>query len=141
MSASIKRLLRGKLTIWLAGEAAVSYGEPARDLERDHVWLGKIGGPMRLLTFKPAGRPIARESDLRVPIYIRAAGIGDGTEASDERAEEIGDLIIAGFASDPTLGGQVLLAQVVETDLEAGINDDGAISVNTLTVAVKAHLA
>ncbi len=140
MSASIKRLLRDKFREVLP-DVAVSYGEPARDLERDHVWMGKIGGPMRLLTFQSAGRQIARESDLRVQVHIRVTREGSDTEESDERAEEIADAIIAMLALDPKLGNQVLLAQVVETDLSSGVDDAGAMSIYTLTVAVKAYLA
>jgi hypothetical protein len=140
MSASVKRLLVDALESVVA-PVPLAYGEPARDLEAEHAWLGDIQGPVRLLAFKAANARIGREHDLTVQLHIRITGRGDSAEVADTRAEEIGDAVINHLASDPQLGGQVLLAQVTNTALASGLDEEGAISVHTITIAVKAHLS
>lgn len=140
MSASVKRMLVDLLGPSI-DPVPLAYSEPARDLETEHAWFGDIKGPMRLLAFKTATARIGREHELTVPLHIRVVARGGTAEDADTRAEELGDAVINQLAADPQLGGRVLLAQVTNTELSSGVNDEEAISVHTITIAVKAHLS
>lgn len=119
----------------------VAYSMP-RDIPRELVCGGEVSGPVAVAAMKGSGR-IKREEDLTMALHVRVYTLGQKTtEVSDARAVAISTLIEEYIAANETLGGvtDLKLASVAGVTLDGFIDDDGATSLLTLRVALKAFL-
>lgn len=119
----------------------VAYSMP-RDIPRELVCGGTVTGSVSLAAMRGSAR-IKREENLSLAIHIRVHQPGEATtEFSDARAVEISTPIEEYIAGNSTLGGvtDLKLAAVEGIDLDGFIDDDGATSLLTLRIGLKAFL-
>lgn len=124
----------------LTPKVAVSYSEP-RDILRDVVYAGDVSGSVDLSAMAAGGR-VKRVESLSFPLVVRVyKPNGDTREATDARADEIGDLIADYIAANWTFGDldDLKKATVSAIDLSGWVDDDGAGSILTMTVDLMSY--
>lgn len=115
----------------------------SRDLERESIYLGKVGGPVTPAAMR-AGSRLTRREDLilQLVVWVRTPGEPD-VEAAEDRAVEIGRSVEEMFAGDPTLSDAVdglKFAFISNVDLDAGLDDDGAAAELIYQVTLTSHV-
>ncbi|MDH2425781.1 hypothetical protein [Sphaerisporangium sp. TRM90804] len=122
------------------GDVQVSYGPPANP-ERDMVYLGGAQGPYAITAMRVGGR-VPRTETLSLAVYSVATVPGGTVADAEARAVELGGLIIAAVAGDPTLGDLEGLKRITIAgmELESGADDDAAMAALTLTFEALSHL-
>ncbi|SEB43571.1 hypothetical protein SAMN04489727_1725 [Amycolatopsis tolypomycina] len=123
----------------LAG-VQVSYQFP-RQLERDHVYFGRVRFDHDYSTFRVAGGRQPRTEIATVSLYVGAKRIDSDQHAADTRAVEIGGVLEDLIAADPTLGGAFQVVFVESGELEPNLDDDGVWAILTYSVTVQSELS
>lgn len=121
----------------------VSYGDPGKLVRRETIFLGSTEDQAVVdpVGFR-AGRK-RREEDYDLRLHIEVSGTPGGPEASERRAADLGQAIEEYLADHHDLGGIVpglLWARVSGWSLRTEETTDGAWSVLTYTVSIKARL-
>jgi hypothetical protein len=122
---------------------AVAYTPPLRDIPRELVYAGGIGGPVEPVAMK-AGTRVKRLERPQVTLYVRVHKKGQkDCEAGDARAVEIATVIENYLAANYTLGGLANLKAALVDDIrldQGFIEDDGATSMLAISVACQSFL-
>jgi hypothetical protein len=133
----------GVLAALLPTGVKVSYSPP-RDILDEAVYGGfTTSGPVALKAMA-GGVRVKRSEDLTFHLYVRVRGKGRATtETTDARAVVIADIITVYIAAHTTLDdlAELKLIQVQSIELEGWVDDDGAGTTLTITVAVESYLS
>lgn len=135
-------VLTGLAGIGDAG-VTVAYSMP-KDVKREVVYGGKVGGPVTLSAMRGGGsNRIRREEDLTLMLMVRVykPGQSDG-EATETRAVALYTLIAEYIAANSTLGGvtDLKLARVDSYDMESWPDDDGWSAEIAMQIGLKTFL-
>lgn len=120
-------------------DVQVTYQFPGQ-LQRDHVYFGRVRFDQEFSTFRVAGGQQPRTEIATVSMYVGAKRIDSDQQAADERAVEIGGVLEELIAADPTLGGRFQVVFVESGDLEPNLDDDGVWATLTYSVTVQSEL-
>jgi hypothetical protein len=111
----------------------------------EYVWLGnQWTGPVSLAAMKggTASR-IRREETISGSVHVKVRRKGERTtQTAEERAVAIGTTVEHVIALDPTLASLagLLKATVEQVELQSYVDDDGATTELTYTIAFQSHV-
>lgn len=119
--------------------ATVSLGHPAR-LGKREVWVGGDVEDWRV-EYRQSGL-VARDEEYTLRVSVLVTMTGASYEKVRDEVRTYTDAIEDALAADPTLGGEVMLATVVDPTLDEAIGQDGRsrMVLETLGVRIKAHV-
>lgn len=118
------------------GGVQVVYGWPGRAMDRECVHGGRTTWDTATAALHGGDR-----YSVTVEVHVVVELPGGQVEDTDARAAEIGQILAAAVADDPSLGGTdgVLDVAAAGGDIDHGTDDDGSTSVLTLRVRVDAY--
>lgn len=124
-------------------DVTVAYDMP-RDIKREVVYGGKVGGPVSLSAMRGGGsNRVRREEDLTLMLMVRAYKPGQADSAATEaRAVALYTIIAEYIAANPTLGDvtDLKLARVDAYELNSWLDDDGCGAEITMQIGLKTFL-
>jgi len=146
VAAATKRTLIGLLAAdpGRPADTQVEYGFPGRTLERAVIYAGKISGDVQLASMAgPTGR-VSRREDLMLDLHIAATTPGESdTAVVEDQVCEAAEFVAHFVAGNPTLDGSVdglKLIRVAGIELDSDVEDESAVAVLTLKLAIMSHI-
>ncbi|MBC6458421.1 hypothetical protein [Actinomadura sp. HBU206391] len=143
-AVAVKRAIVAKLDAVpaLGGDTdvQVGYGPPTREgIERRVVYLGRVTFNHRPMAFKAAAGRLQRDEQGTASVHIFVCLPGSTEEDAEDAAQVLGTAVEEAIASDPRLGG-ALLVTVSGGELDAWTDDDAAYAGLTYRVAFRSQL-
>jgi hypothetical protein len=139
----IKRALLAKVRaapVIVADEVQTGYGPPLRDgIRRECVYLGRVTFNHKAMAFKGAGARLARDEQGVASVHLYVCLPGSTEEDAEDRIQVLGAAVEEEIASDPRLGG-ALLVTVSGGELDSWMDDDAAYAGMTYRVAYRSQL-
>lgn len=141
-AVTIKRALLARVQaapLIVTDEVQTGYGPPLReDLKRECVYLGRVTFNHKPMAFKGSGR-LARDEQGVAYLHVYVCLPGCTQEDAEDRAQELGTAVEEEIASDPRMGG-ALLVTVSGGELDSWTDDDAANAGLTYRVAFRSQL-
>lgn len=140
-AVAIKQALIALVADLELGDAVASYGPPPNP-PREYLYTGRARGGSKPLAMRAGGR-VPRDEQLRVELHIVVTR-PDATEIeqAEQRAVELGELVIDAVAAAPTLNDLPGLLHIAYTDIDlaSGADDDAASAWLILTFTARSNL-
>lgn len=135
--AALVDMIQGHVTL---GGVPVSYGEPGKLGEREHVWIGAtatIDQSIRAM----ASVPTKRTEDFTFPVVVEVIGYPTA-RAVEARAAELSQAIETLVAADPTIDSvdNLLWLIVVGIEIDTSEHADGPWTRLEMTMQGKARI-